>query len=112
MKRILRPGKTVAEKAEYVCDFTGKKLGDSTPVHIEIWCGYPSNRDGVTYRLHLSDDALDEMMVYLRLRLLPRKVRDTGSYYFEGCHRQRVRSGPEDLMSKRQLQAAVRRQIG
>jgi hypothetical protein len=52
------------------------------------------------------------MMVYLRLRLLPRKVRDTGSYYFEGCHRQRVRSGPEDLMSKRQLQAAVRRQIG
>ncbi len=111
MKRTLQPAKTVTEKAEYYCDFSGKKLGDWFAAHVEIWCGYPSNRDGVVYHLHLSDDALDELMAYLRLRLLPRNVRDAGSYYLEGLGGPRVRRGPEDPMRKRQLQAIVRKQL-
>ena len=112
MKRILRPEKKVAEKVEYTCDFTGKRLGGSAPVHIEIWCGYPSNRDGVAYHLHLSDDALDELMTYLSLKLLPRRVRDAGRHYLEGLRQSRVCSGPEETKSKRQLQAAIKKQIG
>ncbi len=111
MKRILRPAKTVPEKAEYVCDFSGKKLGDSFAASVEIWCGYPSNRDGIVYHLHLSDDALNDLMAYLRLRLQPRKIRDTGSHYLEGLGR-RVRSGPEDSMRERPLQTIVRKQLG
>ena len=111
MKRILRPGKTILEKATYRCDFSGKKLGDSFAAHIEIWCGYSSSRDGVAYRLHLSDAALDELMAYLRLRMYPRKVRDTGSYYLEGPGRQRVHGGREDSVGKRRLLAMTRAQF-
>ena len=111
MKRILRKAKTAAEKADYYCDFSGKKLGDSFAAQVEIWCGYPSNRDGIAYHLHLSDEALDELMAYLRTRLLPRRIRETGSYYLEGLAGQRVRGGPEDAMSKGQLLAIVRKQL-
>ena len=111
MKRILRPKKEVREKAEYLCDFTGKRLGDLAAAHVEIWCGYPSSRDGVTYHLHLSDNALDELMTYLRLRMLPHRLRDTGSHYLDGHRQKRVRGGPEDGMSKRQLLVAVKKQI-
>lgn len=111
MKRILRPGKTIIEKAEYRCDFSGKKLGDSCAAHVEIWCGYSSSRDGVTYRLHLSDAALDELMAYIRLRMYPRKVRDSGSYYLEGLGLQPVHCGREDSVGKRRLPALVRAQF-
>lgn len=74
MKRILRTEKRITEKAEYTCDFTGKKLSESVPVHVEIWCGYHSDRDGITYRLHLCESAADELMVYLRLKNASAKI--------------------------------------
>jgi hypothetical protein len=111
MKRILRPERPVTEKAEYTCDFTGEKLGQSAPAHVEIWCGYPSDRDGTVYRLHLSDRAVDELMVYLRLRMLPRKLRNAGSGYLEGGDPKCVREGPEDKMDKHQMRTAIKLQI-
>lgn len=50
-------------------------------------------------------------MVYLRLKMLPRKLRDAGSFYLEGSGPECVRMGPEDEMSKRQMQTAIKQQI-
>jgi len=111
MKRVLRREQIVREKAEYVCDFTGKKLGDSAPVHIEIWCGYPSNRDGLAYRLHLCDEALNELMAYLRYKMYPRKMRDSASCYFDGMSANEIPRRSEDLITRRKLKSAVLKQL-
>ena len=112
MKRILRQGEIISERAAYRCDFSGNKLGASFAAQVEIWCGYSSKRDGVTYRLHLSDTALDELMIYLRLRIYPHKIRDTGNYYLERRGRQRVFGAHEDSIGKRRLLALTRAQLG
>ncbi len=101
----------MTEETEYTCDFTGKNLGHSAPVHIEIWCGYPSDRDGVTYRLHLCDEALNELMTYLRFRIRPKKMGESASHYLEGMMGQKVHGGLEDSMSERALRRAVQKQI-
>ena len=116
MKRILRRAKSVPERAEFYCDFTRRKLGPAAPIYLDIWFGYGSDRDGATYRMHLSNGAAAELMAYLRLRLYPRKMRTCGHDDFFGesdigpagttqC------VGPEDQLNRRQLKAEVARQV-
>jgi hypothetical protein len=109
MKKIIRAEKRVPETAEYFCDFTGKKLGDIAAAHVEVQCGYSSDRDGTFYNLHLSDDALNELMAYLRLRMYPRKVADSASNYMIGGSCEYI--GSEDNLSKEPLRAIVQKQI-
>ncbi|EIP98901.1 hypothetical protein OpiT1DRAFT_03379 [Opitutaceae bacterium TAV1] len=109
MKYILRPEKHVPEKAAFSCDFSNFALGDSAPNHVEIWCGYGSDRDGVRYHFHLCNEALEDLMAYLRLRMFPRKTSAAGFLYIEERPNDAV-SGPEDAMKIDQLREKVRAQ--
>ncbi len=74
MKRILTPKVEQPEVAIYTCDFIGKEMPHGPAVTVEVRCGYGSKRDMISYRLDLCDDALDDLMAFVRSRMYPRKV--------------------------------------
>ena len=70
MKKLLEPAKT--EKAVYYSDFKGKAFQHGIPeVEINFGFGYGSDRDGLDYTLHLTNEEYKELEVFLSKKLLP-----------------------------------------
>lgn len=65
MKKIIKPAEK--EESVYYSDFSGKNLGDfDVPVELKISCGYGSKHDGSDITLHLDDEDLDKLIVFLK----------------------------------------------
>ena len=78
MKKVLKPAVQEREEATFFCDITGKEMAKWGPAAtLEVKGGYSSNRDGITYRLDLSEEGLDIVMKALKAALPPgAKMRD------------------------------------
>ena len=70
MKKVLRP--SIDESAVYYSDFNGKSFEFFAPeVEITFEFGYGSDRDGLGYTLHLTDQEYKELEAFLSKKLLP-----------------------------------------
>jgi hypothetical protein len=61
MKKIITPKQL--EKAEYICDFTGKSFNDFTaPVEVTFEFNYGSKYDSTRFTLHLDDESVEKIL--------------------------------------------------
>jgi hypothetical protein len=69
MKTVLQPA--LEEKAAYTCDLTGKPLDSGMPLCLTLQFGYGSSQhDGETFEFHLSSEAEEVLVPFLRACLL------------------------------------------
>lgn len=71
MKKVIKPAIHIHqhEKATYFCDITGVEMKDWVSATLVVDCGYASDRDGLKYTLHLSQEGLDKVMKALKSTL-------------------------------------------
>lgn len=67
MHKIITPA--VPEIAEYICDFTGKKLKNWPAATLIMDFGYGSEKDGASFQLDLSDEAAQEILDLIKSKL-------------------------------------------
>lgn len=78
MKKILK--KARKEKAEYSCDFTGKKFDKFDPeVQIKFSFSYGSRFDGEEIEFHLSDTESVKVLDFIKERLSKQKHKELKS---------------------------------
>lgn len=70
MKKIIEPAR--AESAAYYSDFKGKLFEFVFPeVEVTFEFNYGSERDGLGYTLHLTEEEYKELEAFLSKKLLP-----------------------------------------
>lgn len=78
MKKILKKAKK--EKAEYSCDFTGKKFDKFDPeVQIKFSFNYGSRFDGEEIEFHLSDNESVKVLDFIKEHLSKQKRKELKS---------------------------------
>lgn len=68
MKKVLKDAEP--EEAVYYSDFSGTLLDEHwVPATVKIECDYGSECDGARWEIHLTDEELNHLLVYIKDRL-------------------------------------------
>lgn len=84
MKKVLKDAEP--EDAVYYSDFSGTLLDEHwVPATIKIECDYGSEYDGARFEIHLTDQELSHLLVYIKDRLCQETKEEIKKHLDTGC---------------------------